>query len=221
METQQSCSQWWGSKQCRLTRPCVHVFECISLAVMSSVAATPTPLKTRTQTHPHPPLSSPAAPTSCLSCWSQLMECRGAGRGGGAGRWAGCGGGWLDSWADAEAPPGFAEDGLFPSHPAAVQLPRHQLSWRSHQKQSRDFLSVVVGWGSGGGGAVLSHCVDQLTFYRSPQTRNLSRQNKMPGKGSVPLWPLTICSQTQYLHKLYISMWISMFIKLNYGGESD
>lgn len=37
-------------------------------------------------------------------------------------------GGWLDSWADAKAPPGFAEDRPFPSHPAAVQLPRHQLS---------------------------------------------------------------------------------------------
>ena len=43
------------------------------------------------------------------------------------------GGGRVDSWADTEAPHGFAGAGLFPSHPAAVQLPRHQLSWWSHQ----------------------------------------------------------------------------------------
>lgn len=76
-------------------------------------------------THINTPSPS-SAPASCLSCCSQLTEYRGLRRQRG-------GGGWVDSWADAEAPPGFAGDGLFPSHPAAVQLPRHQLSWWPHQ----------------------------------------------------------------------------------------
>lgn len=94
---------------------------------------------THTQTHPHPPLSL-AALASCLSCWSQLTEYGGTG-----GVWRKrAGGGWVDSWADAEAPPGFAGDGLFPSHPAAVQLPRHQLSWWSHQADQG--LPYCGGW---------------------------------------------------------------------------
>lgn len=54
------------------------------------------------------------------------------------------GGGRVDSWADAAAPPGFAGDGLFPSHPAAVQLPRHQLSWWSYQTDQG--LPLCGGW---------------------------------------------------------------------------
>lgn len=77
------------------------------------------PHQTLVNTHPPSSLCASNGQLSLL-----LVSADGPWEGwGGAGR-----GGWVDSWADAKAPPGFAEDRPFPSHPAAVQLPRHQLS---------------------------------------------------------------------------------------------
>lgn len=85
----------------------------------SDVIASATPPHTLVNTHPPPSLCASTGQLSLL-----LVSADGLWEGwGGAGR-----GGWGDSWADAKAPPGFAKDRPFPSHPAAVQLPKHQLS---------------------------------------------------------------------------------------------
>lgn len=179
------------------------------------------PHQTRVNTHPP---SSLCASTGQLSLL--LLSADGLREGwGGAGR-----GGWVDSWADAKAPPGFAEDRPFPSHPAAVQLPRHQLSAAIAPNGlvtslPRRLVENPVEM-------VLYSCTvqDQMTFYKHPPTPVITpdypRQNT-PGNALFPFWPLTTALHTmspmitQHVHNggnTFTFIWGQITVQIHIKG---
>lgn len=135
-----------------------------------------------------------AALASCLSCWSQLMEYGGTG---GCDR-RGVGGGWADSWADAEAPPGFVKDGPFSQPPrshAAAQAPAVLMiapnstgtsspCWLAEEVMDVVLCSLTVwtSWHS----LNTHHCYSKLKRL----------QTKHACECTVPLWPIHNASLT-------------------------
>lgn len=103
----------------------VNVFKCITLAVMSLLLGLPPPNSIHTHTNTASSSSLPGS-TGQLSLLLVSADGVRGNWGGYEGRGLGVGGSTAEQMQ--KAPPGFAGDRLFPSHPAAVQLPRHQLS---------------------------------------------------------------------------------------------
>jgi len=91
----------------------------------------------RTHTHTHTHINTPSSLSRSTGQLSLLLlSADGVGERGRGGGLEGLGVG--GSTAEQMQKPllGFAGAGLFPSHPAAVQLPRHQLSWWSLTKRT-------------------------------------------------------------------------------------
>lgn len=162
-------SQWTGSKQCM----CMHVFKCITLAVMSLLLGLPPPDSIHTHKHTltllspwqHRPAVSPAG----LS-WRST-----GGPGSYEGRRVGLGG----STAEQMQKPllGSPGTGSFPATPQPCSCPRTSCP-DDRTKQTRDFLSVVVGWGRSGGGAVVIALYGPADTLNNPNPQSPLLQTK-------------------------------------------